>query len=137
MGDAGVSLTASYLRALRPKKPGGAWVSAEAERSSVAPDAERLRRFRELCGFAADGSLPLIYPHLTAFTMSMALITRRDFPIPVLGVVHIRNEIEQVRLLEEGEPLSYRVWIEKPDEHPKGTAFDARAEVRDVTGEEV
>lgn len=88
-----------------------------------------------LCGFAADDSLPPTYPHLTAFPMSMALMTGRGFPFRVLGVVHIRNEIRQLRPIHRAEPLDFRVWIEEPHEHSRGIAFDVGAQVRATTGE--
>jgi acyl dehydratase len=78
--------------------------------------------------------LPLTYPHLTAFPMSMALLTRREFPYPLPGLVHIRNEIARLRPIGETETLDYHVWVDKPYEHEKGAAFDVRAEVSDSVG---
>ena len=73
----------------------------------------------------------------SAFPMSMALMTGKDFPFRILGLVHIRNEISQLRPIHQAEPLDYRVWIEEPFQHAKGTAFDVGAEVCDTTGEPV
>lgn len=97
----------------------------------VATDPRRLRRYTELCGFsdgADPGTMPATYPHLTAFPMAMALMTRRAFPLPVLGLVHIANEIEQLRPLPAGPGLDYRVWISPLREHAKGRAFDVFAQ---------
>ena len=132
MGPAVSSLTGSYVRALLPKRRAGAWVQAGMERSDVALAPAALTRYRRLCGFAPDGPVPATYPHLTAFPLAMALMTRRDFPFPVLGLVHLANEIEQLEPLGEDRRLGYRVWIEKPREHPKGAAFDVLAEARDA-----
>ncbi len=134
MAAAGTSLTGSYVRALLPKRrAGAAWVQAGMERSRVAVDPGALARYRRLCGFAPDGpQVPASYPHLTAFPLAMALMTRREFPFPVLGLVHLANEIEQLEPLAADRPLGYRVWIEKPREHPKGAAFDVLAEAHDA-----
>ncbi|WP_034272235.1 MaoC family dehydratase [Actinospica robiniae] len=126
------SLTGSYVRALFPKRPAGAWVQAGMERAAVAVDVAALARYRRLCGFAPDGPVPATFPHLTAFPLAMALMTRRRFPFPVLGLIHLANEIEQLEPMSEDQRLGYRVWIEKPREHPKGAAFDVLAEAHDA-----
>jgi acyl dehydratase len=77
--------------------------------------------------------LPITYPHLTAFPLAMSLMTRRDFPFPVLGIVHIRNVIEQTRSIDVAEPLTFHVSIAQPYEHPRGLAFDVTADAHDVT----
>lgn len=132
------SLAGSYVRALLPKASRGAapdtWTAPSVSREAVTADPEHLRRYRQLCGFAPGPTLPPTYPHLTAFPMAMALMTRRGFPFRVLGLVHVRNEISRLRPIEEREQLDYHVWIDKPVEHPKGVAFDVRVEVCDDLG---
>lgn len=136
-GTESPSLTGSYIRALLPRPGGGSspWPALEAVLEGVQVDADHLRKYRRLCGFAEGTSLPPTYPHLTAFPMSMALMTGRGFPFRVLGAVHIHNEIRQLRPIHRAEPLDFRVWIEEPHEHSKGIAFDVGAQVRDTTGE--
>lgn len=132
------SLTRLYLRALTPKRaPRGVpatWTTPSISRIGAPAKAEHLRRYRKLCGFSGSESLPITYPHLTAFPMGMALITRRNFPYPVLGLVHVRNEITQLRPIACSEALNYHVWVDKPQQHDKGIAFDIRAEVSDAVG---
>jgi acyl dehydratase len=132
MAAGDTSLTGSYLRALLPKRPSQEWPRAGMERMAVAVDGAALARYRRLCAFAPAGPVPATFPHLTAFPPAMALMTRRDFPFPVLGLVHLANEIEQLEVLREDRQLSFRVWIEKPREHPKGAAFDVLAEAHDA-----
>lgn len=132
------TLTRTYLRALTPKcAPRGVpdpWTAPSASHAAVAVDDGHLRRYRQLCGFPDGATLPLTYPHLTAFPMGMELMTRRDFPYPVLGLVHIRNEIARLRPISQTETLDYHVWVDRPQQHEKGTAFDVRAEVSDAVG---
>lgn len=137
VAESGSSLTGSYIRALLPKRGAGRSPrpALEAERDGVRVDVDHLRGYRRLCGFTAETALPPTYPHLTAFPMSMALLTGKDFPLRILGLVHIRNEITQSRPIHQAEPLDYRVWVEEPYEHPKGIAFDIGAQVRDTTEE--
>jgi acyl dehydratase len=131
------SSAASYVRALVPKRadpPTSAPAQSpfpSLELRGLATDPARLRRYREVCGFADDGQLPATFPHLAAFPLAMELMTRRSFPVPVLGLIHITNEVTQTHPIAADSRLDYRVWVEPPREHPKGVAFDVRSEVRD------
>ena len=51
-----------------------------------------------------------------------------DFPLGALGLVHVRNAIEQLRPLDAGEPLDLRVWAERLAAHPRGRTVDLVAE---------
>ena len=136
------SLATSYARALIPKRPRPFSATrpvltavTAVTRETGAADPTRLRSYRQLCAFPASPPvLPITYPHLTAFPMAMSLMTRRDFPIPVLGLVHTRNVIEQQRPISATEPLTLRVSIAQPYEHPRGSAFDVTADARGESG---
>ncbi|WP_313896576.1 MaoC/PaaZ C-terminal domain-containing protein [Streptomyces sp. GC420] len=120
-----------YARALVPRGATGGAASVPDIRLALraAPaDRVRLRRYAEVCGFPDRQRLPATYPHLVAFPLAMALMTRRDFPFPLLGLVHIANRIEQRRPLSAAEWLSYEVGVRRPYGHPKGTAFKVVAE---------
>jgi hypothetical protein len=51
-----------------------------------------------------------------------------DFPFGVLGLVHVRNAIEQLRPLRAGEPLDLLVWAENLAGHARGRTVDVVAE---------
>ena len=132
------SLTASYVRALIPKRPRPRSFPAALPaltHNAGAASPTRLRAYRELCAFPLSPVLPITYPHLTAFPMAMLLMTQRDFPFPVLGLVHIRNVIEQPRPISAAEPLTFHVSIAQPNEHPRGSAFDVTADACGESGE--
>ena len=132
------SLTGSYVRALIPKRPRATSSPSQLlslTRDTGAASPARLRAYRQLCAFPSSPSLPITYPHLTAFPMAMSLMTRRDFPFPVLGLVHIRNVIEQPRPISAAEPLTFHVSIAPPHEHPRGSAFDVTADARGESGQ--
>ncbi len=118
-----------YARALLPKPAaGGAIPARRLALADVPVDPAHLRRYAEACGFPPSGTLPATYPHVVAFPLAMALMTRRDFPHPLLGLVHLANRIDRLRPVGADERLSYQVWAEPPRSHPKGTAFDIVAE---------
>ncbi|NGN68680.1 hypothetical protein G5C51_32915 [Streptomyces sp. A7024] len=127
-----------YAKALLPKgRGGGAVPGGGLVRTGVAADERRLLRYAQVCGFAAGGRLPVTYPHIVAFPMAMALMTARDFPFPMLGLVHVGNRIEQLRPIAADERLRYEVWINEPYAHPKGAAFEVAAQCTTAGGETV
>ena len=91
-------------------------------------DREHLAAYDRVCGFRLADTLPPTYPHMLAFPLAMQLMTASDFPFPVIGLVHINNEIEQVRPIDASESLTVRVWTGELGEHAKGTKFEIHAE---------
>ncbi|HVL84415.1 MAG TPA: MaoC/PaaZ C-terminal domain-containing protein [Pseudonocardia sp.] len=116
------------LRALLPggsgELPGDAMV-----REDVVADPADLAAYARLCGFALDDALPPTYPHLLAFGPQVALMARRGFPLPLPGLVHVRNTITVRRPVGAGEPLRVRVHAERFVTHPKGATVDLVATV--------
>ena len=92
-------------------------------------DREHLVEYDRVCGFGLRDMLPPTYPHLFAFPLAMQLMTDSAFPFPVIGLVHVRNRIGQLRPLRADEPLEVRVWADELGEHDRGTRFDIVAEV--------
>ena len=58
----------------------------------------------------------------------MELMTGGDFPFPVVGMVHLRNRIQQRRRIGADAVLDLRVWTEDLRPHDKGSQFEIRAE---------
>ncbi len=112
-----------------PKLPDEELVLGEIE-----IDRDRLTTYDRVCGFPQRDVLPPTYPHLLAFPLSMKLMTASDFPFPVIGMVHVRNRIEQLRPLRVEERLEMRVRTDDLRPHDRGTQFDVVAEAR-VGGE--
>lgn len=138
-------LLGSYLRAVLPRRRrrhgggGPAVPDRELVLRDVTADPRRVAGYARVCGFAdgggaGGGRLPATYPHVVAFPAALSLMTRRDFPFPVLGLVHQENLVEQHRPLDVGEPLTYRVAVEQPSSHPRGVYFPVVAEARDRGG---
>ena len=111
--------------------------SIEARLQGVVPNPERLRRYREICGFEAADTLPLTFPHVLAAPMHMTVMTHPQFPLKLVGAVHLRNHIEQKRPLAVDEPLNLRVRVGGHRDVEKGLEFDLYTEVDDAAGERV
>lgn len=91
-------------------------------------DREHLAAYDRVCGFTLRDQLPATYPHMLAFPLQMELMTDSAFPFPVIGLVHVRNEIEQARPIRDDEQLDVRVRAGDLERHPKGTQFVMHAE---------
>jgi hypothetical protein len=96
----------------------------------VVCDLDQLSDYTAVCGFDRMDRLPPTYPHITAFPLAMKLMTARDFPLAVLGLVHVANTIVQHRPIAPKEPLTVRVWAEDLERQDRGTQFVVVGEAR-------
>lgn len=131
------AIISSYLRALAKRSardPDGALPPAGLLLTGVVADPSRLAAYNAVCGYPPGGTLPPAYPHVLAFPAALALMTRRDFPLPVLGLVHVANRITVRRPIAADEPLTLRVSAAGRRADPAGTAFDIVA--RAAAGQE-
>lgn len=100
----------------------------EVQVNDVAVDARHLADYQEVCGFAAQDRLPITFPHVMAGALHLHLLTQKPFPFPLLGLVHIRNEIRQLRALAADERLDLHVRIGESREVRQGIEFDMLTE---------
>jgi len=129
------SLTALYPKALAmpllrrvPGVGGSGLPGTVVEVDDFVTREQQLGPYREVCGFEREDRLPPTWPHIVAFPMAMKIMTERSFPFAVLGLVHIANEIDQLRPIAPDEPLSLRVHAGDLGPHPRGTQFTIHAE---------
>ena len=137
--DSPPSLTALYPRAVGvpllrrvPVIGGGSreLPDTELEVRDVETDAGHLAAYAEVCGYSRDDVLPSAYPHIVAFPLALRIMAERAFPFPLLGLVHIGNEITQARPIGPDEPLTVRVHAQDLEPHDRGTQFTMAAEAR-------
>ncbi|MFF7257130.1 MaoC/PaaZ C-terminal domain-containing protein [Streptomyces microflavus] len=132
------SLSASLVRGAvtspfkHPGRP-GATLPTDRLTLPAAPAAPGpLAAYRDICGFPAPESepLPLTYPHVLAFPLTMRLMTARRFPLPVVGLVHTWIEIVARRSVRSDEPLELTVYAEELTPHRRGTEVTMVTEAR-------
>ena len=99
-------------------------------------DREHLTDYSHVCGFRLGDTLPVTYLQVLSFSLAMRLMTDRDFPFPLLGLVHITNRIEQRRPLRTDERLTLAVRADNLRPHPKGRQVDLVTDVL-VDGEQI
>jgi acyl dehydratase len=97
-------------------------IEAQVKRCAVAP--AHLARYRRVCGIAAAETLPITYPHVLAGPLHSALLAAKAFPVKALGLVHLRNRIEQRAPLPADFSGTVRAWVEGHRETARGQEFD-------------
>ncbi|WP_333732828.1 MaoC family dehydratase [Streptomyces sp. IBSBF 3010] len=131
-----MSLTLSLARGAvtspfkRAGRPGATLPTGRLRLPAAPPVPARLAAYRTICGFPATGPLPVTYPHVLAFPLAMRLMTRRDFPLPVTGLVHTWIEITAHRTLRPEDSLELTVYAEELSPHRRGTEVTVVTEAR-------
>lgn len=100
----------------------------------VRADVANLTAYQHLIGETASDALPAGFIHALAFPVAMSVLNRDDFPLPLLGMIHLKNHVEQLRAVQFSEPLDVRSWAEHMRGHRAGTQLDVVAEVRSSNG---
>jgi acyl dehydratase len=129
-GAAGLYLKAAIgmtpLAGTRSKQLPDTVVALEAQ----PVDLDRLAAFGHVAAHTLTGSLPPIYFNVLSMPLQLKLMTGGGFPFPVIGLVHVRNRIDQIRSVDAAEPLALAVHAENLRAHNKGRQFDVISEAR-------
>ncbi|MDX1552568.1 MAG: MaoC/PaaZ C-terminal domain-containing protein [Marinobacter sp.] len=122
-----------YSKALLPKgKPSGGDINIpglSARLIGVSTANTNLKRYQNVCGFGTQTTVPITWPHILAFPLHLKLLTDTAFPLPLLGLVHLRNHITQHRPIGAGESVDIAVRLEGQNNTSKGLEFDLVTEV--------
>ncbi|MFJ4585365.1 MaoC family dehydratase [Streptomyces echinatus] len=90
--------------------------------SGVRVDLTRLAAYERVCGFpTGELDLPVTYPHVLGFPLAMRLMSGRDFPLPLLGLVHTSIEIVRRAALPADAEYELSVFVEGLAAHRRGT----------------
>src|SRR5688572_970167 len=91
-----MSLSLKALGSARRKpKPAVELPHLSVKLDAVRFDAKRLAAYREICGFPAEGAVPILYPQVHAFSLQAYMLTQPQFPLPLIGLVHLKNRVTQ------------------------------------------
>lgn len=96
-------------------------------------------RYTDLMGGEAyDGqhrqSLASVLIHTAGFPLQMALMGRSDFPLPLLGLVHLHNRVEHRRPIPPDAPLRVTVTARHLAAHRRGTQVEIVVDITPVAG---
>ncbi|MEL7977299.1 MaoC/PaaZ C-terminal domain-containing protein [Isoptericola sp. F-RaC21] len=92
--------------------------------------AHHLHDYQRLLHEPVTDVLPAGYLHVLAFPLATAVMVRGDFPLPLLGMVHLANAVELRGPVVLGDVLEVRAWAENLRPHKRGVQVDLVAEVR-------
>ncbi|MGB5324397.1 MAG: MaoC/PaaZ C-terminal domain-containing protein [Pseudomonadales bacterium] len=83
-------------------------------------DAQHLAQYRKVCGFGDADSLPLTYLHVLAFRLQLAMLLNDNCDFPLLGLVHIQNEITRHKALPPAAHYDFACSFEPVAGHRRG-----------------
>jgi acyl dehydratase len=132
--SAAPNLSDLYVKAATRRKITGKTLPDDGLRQMVQVDPRRLEAYRKVCGFTENGLLPPTYPHVLAFALQMQLLTAKEFPFPLLGLIHLSNRIRVLRPMGGVSQVRASVNVENLQAHPKGAVFDLVTRLDDQLG---
>ena len=89
-------------------------------------DPTNLKAYNEICHFKDAKFVPATYPYIYSFPLQMQLMSERDFPYPLPGLVHLANSIKQKRALQHDEKFDIYCHFGDKIYHDKGQAFEIK-----------
>ncbi|WP_020015735.1 MaoC family dehydratase [Promicromonospora sukumoe] len=104
-------------------------VTYRVARVDTAGEAAHLAAYQDLLGEPSSDVLPAGFLHVLAFPVATAVMVRGDFPLPLLGMVHLRNVVRVLRPVRLGETVEVRAWAQDARAHRRGVQVDLVAEV--------
>ncbi|MHC8348607.1 MaoC family dehydratase [Pseudomonas sp. RT4P38] len=128
------NLSGLYVQAATRRKITGTTLPDSGLRCWVNVDPTRLAAYRKVCGFADNGLLPPTYPHILAFALQMRLLTAKEFPFPLLGLIHLSNRIRILRPMGGVNRVRVSVQVQNLQPHEKGATFDLVTTLDDQLG---
>ncbi len=135
------SIACAYGKAIFARRPALVPEGRRIPRIEATLDPRPLTRaqfdrFAAVAGGAPDHACPLTFAHVLAMPLHLAILTSPAFPVRLLGLVHVENEITQTRWLRAGESISIRAALEGYEDTPRGHEFTLATNVA-VAGEGV
>ncbi|HVT34367.1 MAG TPA: MaoC/PaaZ C-terminal domain-containing protein, partial [Nevskiaceae bacterium] len=124
-----LALYAKAAATARRKPKGKPQIPAlDARMDNVRADAAKLAAYNKVCGFEPGEQLPITYPQVMIAALHMHLMSNAAFPLPMLGLVHVRNHIEQTRALRADESFTVNVRTGESRDVRQGLEFDIHTE---------
>jgi hypothetical protein len=96
----------------------------------VPVDPAHVADYQGMLGLRATDRLPAGFVHVLAFPVATALMVRADFPLPLVGLVHVANTVTVRKSLWRDDHLDVRAWATGLRPHRSGTALVVVVEVR-------
>lgn len=111
-----------------PTRKGGDLPDLELVLANQVINKDHLAQYNRVCGFTLRDVVPSTYLHILTFPLQMTLMTDSSFPFALMGLVHVRNRIDQLRPVRSDDVLTFRTRVNNLQSHDKGVTFDLVSE---------
>lgn len=128
--------TAAKQRLMR-SSPEVALPPRAVEVRGVSADLVKATAFAHLLGEPARDVLSSGYVHALAFPLTMSVMVQEDFPLPLLGMIHLRNHVEHHAAIHFEDQLTIRSWARDLAGHRSGTQVQLVTEIYTLDGLEL
>lgn len=86
-------------------------------------DRKHLSSYNTICGYQELDTLPPLYLGIMSMPLQLELMLGEDFPFAIVGMVHIRNTVEQFKPVNATDTIALSVCFGDVTPHEKGKAF--------------
>ncbi|MFE1026678.1 MaoC family dehydratase [Streptomyces sp. NPDC058818] len=124
-------LRGALLSPLKRPRPDADFPRTRLVLPGLRVDLARLAAYERVCGFPTGAdALPVTYPHVLAFPMAMRLMSGRDFPLPLPGLVHTSIGITRRATMPATAEYELTTYVEGLAPHRRGTEATVVTELR-------
>lgn len=96
---------------------------AEYSVDAIKIDRKHLASYNKICGYPDSEILPPLYLGILSMPLQLSLMVGEDFPFAILGIVHIRNTVEQFKPVNASDTIALSVRFGEITPHEKGKLF--------------
>ena len=125
-----------YLRALKPRTgfhDGDELPQTRITWSGFTFDEATVTAYADACQYpVVNGQIPLFFPHSFFGPLHLLMLTDENFPLKVIGGVHLRNHLIQHAPLYVGSHYDAAIYLTAARRRPQGLEVDFRTEVREA-----
>ena len=112
----------AVLGAIKKPAPGPVPERTLTRTVTIEPDA--VAQFNTVTGLPVNNNVPAPYLHTLGFGPSLELMTAPDFPVPVLGMVHVYNRFTQHAKVPMGAEVTLQISVSRPRARDAGSELD-------------
>ncbi|MGB2400701.1 MAG: MaoC family dehydratase [Porticoccaceae bacterium] len=94
-------------------------------------DQSHLQDYNRICGFESN-QMPATYLWVRAFPLIMSVLVSRQFPLPAMGQVHLRNQISVHSPLDLDKPFNITAAVDHSELSSKGLEWSMQISVTAV-----
>lgn len=96
-------------------------------------DEKTVNDYAAACGLKIEnGRIPVLFPHSYFGPLHLKMLTDENFPLGMLGALHLRNHLIQSQALVLGKTYALKLAFTGERRRPQGLEIDYRTEIRDA-----